>query len=105
MNRTFTKIPPLEDDNIAQAYMPYFNLGLRHVPAPSIVDDTVGFAAGCIRSCMRDLIKFYSALLSNFSQVMPVSVLKEARSISADVCAMFEATIPLKVPGLLREQS
>lgn len=105
MDRTFTTFPSPEDDNIAQAYIPYYNLRPRHVPAPSISNDTVAFAAGCIRSCMRDLIKFYSALLGNFSEVMPTPILEKVKSISSDVRAIFEATIPFKVPTSIREQS
>ncbi|KAK0636448.1 beta-lactamase/transpeptidase-like protein, partial [Bombardia bombarda] len=63
MKRTSTELPPTWDDNVAKAYVPYHNLEPRQVPAPRISDDTVGFSAGGIRSCMRDLLIFYSVLL------------------------------------------
>ncbi|KAK6069041.1 hypothetical protein SCUP515_09246 [Seiridium cupressi] len=63
MNRTFTKLPPLSDKNVSQAYVPCSNLQLRPVPSPRISTDTLAFAAGSIRSSMTDLLTFYGALL------------------------------------------
>lgn len=107
MTRTFTKPPPQDDDNIAQGYMPYSDLTLRQVPPPTVADDTVAFAAGCIRSCMRDLLRFYSSALDTFSEVIPRPASDELVSqfIWGDTHAMFDANIPLKAPGIVREQS
>ena len=80
MNRTFTKLPPSSDENISGAYVPYYNLRLRQVPAPGISDDTVAFAAGCIRSCMRDLLIFYGALLRKLTRILPEPVSKNSTS-------------------------
>lgn len=105
MNRTYTTLPPATDDNISAAYRPYHNLELRQVPPPRISNDTVAFAAGCMRSCIRDLVVFYSALLRNFNALMPESVWQQLRVTSGDVRALFEATVPLHTPTSIREQS
>lgn len=105
MNRTFTKLPPTLDQNIAQAYVPFHDLQLRQVPPPRISSDTVAFAAGCVRSCMRDLLTLYSALLRNFTALIPESVFGDLNMVSGDVRAIFEATMPFQIPTSLREQS
>ncbi|KAK9426811.1 hypothetical protein SUNI508_00338 [Seiridium unicorne] len=74
MNRTFTKLPPLSDKNVSQAYVPCSNLQLRQVPSPRISTDTVAFAAGSTRGSMTDLLTFYGALLRNFTSLVPQGV-------------------------------
>lgn len=105
MNRTFTKLPPSLDENIAGAYVPYYNLQLRQVPAPRISDDTVAFAAGCIRSSMRDLLIFYGAVLRKLTTILPEPVFEELNIICDDTRVIFEAVIPLRVSSSLREHS
>ncbi|KAI6080805.1 beta-lactamase/transpeptidase-like protein [Hypoxylon rubiginosum] len=105
MNRTFTKLPPKSDENIAEAYVPYYNLELRQVSAPRISDDTVAFAAGCIRSCMRDLLVFYSALLYKFTSLISGSVFEDFEVITGDIFPMLQASMPLPVSVSFREQS
>ena len=105
MNRTFTKLPSSSDENISGAYVPYYNLRLRQVPAPDISDDTVVFAAGCIRSCMRDLLIFYGALLRKLTRILPEPVFEEFNIICDDTRVIFEASMPLHVSNSLREHS
>ncbi|KAM7203344.1 Beta-lactamase/transpeptidase-like protein [Rhypophila sp. PSN 637] len=100
MDRTFTKPPPTSDQNVAKAYVPYCNLQLREVPPPAISDDTVVFSAGGIRSCMRDLLIFFAALLRKFAPLAPEPVLGDV-----DLGAIFGAVIPLPASSSLREQS
>ncbi|KAK7429169.1 hypothetical protein QQZ08_004384 [Neonectria magnoliae] len=97
MKRTFTQRPPTSDNNIAQAYVPYHSLKLRQMPPPIISSDTVAFAAGGIRSCMRDLLVFYSLLLRRLCS--------SATSDPSAIRAIFETTTPLHVRSSLREQS
>ncbi|KAM5347712.1 hypothetical protein ACJ41O_007536 [Fusarium nematophilum] len=106
MNHTFTTLPPESNDNVAQAYVPYNDMRLRQVPAPRISGDTVAFGAGCIRSCMRDLLIFYRALLHRFTGSATES-LSEKLNVAPDaIQTIFEATMPLHAPPRsLREQS
>ena len=60
---------------------------------------------GCIRSCMRDLFNFYSALLRKLTDIMPELILEELNIICDDTRVIFEAAIPLRVFNLLREHS
>ncbi|KAI1274835.1 beta-lactamase/transpeptidase-like protein [Xylaria sp. FL0933] len=105
MTRTFTKLPALADQNVSRAYMPFQDLRLREVPTPRISDDTVAFAAGCIRSCVRDLSIFYRALLRSFDGFMTKSVFDDLERIIGDIPAIFEAIVPLHTPQILREHS
>lgn len=82
MERTFTTLPPASDQNIAQVYVPYHDRQLRQVPPPSICSDMATFTSGCVRSCLRDLMAIYSALLRNFIDLMPNSVFKDLNMIS-----------------------
>ncbi|KAF4985648.1 hypothetical protein FDECE_16412 [Fusarium decemcellulare] len=102
MDRTFTDIPPILDMNIARAYVPYHNLQLREVPTPRISSNTVVFAAGGIRSCLRDLLVFYSTLLRVITTNTPDPRL---RINPCDIHALFDAVMPLKATTSLREHS
>lgn len=99
MSRTFTSLPPDDDENTSLAYMPYSNGQYRQVPTPRISSDTVTFAAGSIRSCVRDLVRFYCFLLRGPG-------FQELGLSSDHVAAIFEAVIPLRSsPRSLRERS
>ncbi|KAJ3528223.1 hypothetical protein NM208_g10304 [Fusarium decemcellulare] len=102
MDRTFTDLPPALDKSIARAYVPYHNLKLREVPTPHISSNTVVFAAGGIRSCLRNLLVFYSALLRVITTDTPDPRL---RINSCDIHTLFDAEMPLKVTTSLREHS
>lgn len=104
MNRIFTKLPPMSDENIARAYIPYY-LKLRQVPASRISDETVAFAAGCVRSCMRDVLFFYRPLLRKSTNIMPEPIFEELNIICDDTRVIFEAALPLRLPNSLREHS
>lgn len=102
MTRSFTTLPSSQDKNVSLAYMPYYNLELLQVPSPLISSDTVAFSAGGVRSCIRDLVTFYSSLLRG------LTTSKKLESINLDydnLHKIFEATMPLKVATSLREQS
>ncbi|KAF5626147.1 beta-lactamase transpeptidase [Fusarium sp. NRRL 52700] len=89
------------DQNISRAYLAYQNLKLREVPTPDISSHTVAFSAGGIRSCMRDLLLFYSSLL----QAIATSTKVEELNVNAEeLRTIFDAAIPLKVPNVLRER-
>ncbi|KAK6078038.1 hypothetical protein SCUP234_06412 [Seiridium cupressi] len=105
MNRTFTKLPPLSDKNVSQAYVPCSNLQLRQVPSPRISTDTLAFAAGSIRSSMTDLLTFYGALLRISTSLVPQGVFDDFDTLFPSMHTISEATIPLHVPTSLREQS
>ncbi|CAG9947982.1 unnamed protein product [Clonostachys rosea f. rosea IK726] len=101
MSRTFTKLPPKDDENTSLAYMPYYNRQPRAVPSPQISSDTVAFAAGSIRSCARDLVRFYRFLLRGLKPGF-----QELGLCSDHVATIFEAVIPLHgSPRTLRERS
>lgn len=102
MTRTFTTLPPAEDKNVSLAYIPYYNLELRQIPSPPISSDTVAFSAGGIRSCVRDLVTFYSSLLRGLTTSKKLEILNLDHE---NLRTIFEATMPLKVAALLREQS
>ncbi|CZS75157.1 unnamed protein product [Fusarium graminearum] len=102
MTRTFTTLPSSQDKNVSLAYMPYYNVELRQVPSPLISSDTVAFSAGGVRSCIRDLVTFYSSLLRG------LTASKKLESINLDydnLHKIFQAKMPLKVATSLREQS
>ncbi|KAF4464897.1 beta-lactamase family [Fusarium albosuccineum] len=102
MDRTFTDLPPILDMNIARAYVPYHNLKPREVPTPRISSNTVAFAAGGIRSCLRDLLVFHGALL----RVITTNTADPRLRIDpCDIHAIFDAVMPLHVPQSFREQS
>ena len=105
MNRTFTELPSILDENIAQAYIPYYNLQLRQVPPPRIANDTVAFSAGAIRSCLHDLMIFYAALLRKFRPINIGTMPNDLSFLVNELSAIFEATIPLHNTSSLREQS
>jgi len=100
-DRTFTKPPP----NIRPEYckglldVPYCNLQLREV-SPRMSDDTVAFSAEGARSCMRDFLIFYAALLRKFTMLTPEPVLGDAA-----LGAILGAAIPLPASTSFREQS
>ncbi|CAG9986762.1 unnamed protein product [Clonostachys byssicola] len=101
MSRTFTKLPPKDDGDTSLAYMPYYNRQLRTVPTPQISSDTVAFAAGSIRSCVRDLVRFYRFLLRGLKLGF-----QELGLSSDHVATIFGAVIPLHgSPTTLRERS
>ncbi|CAH0025830.1 unnamed protein product [Clonostachys rhizophaga] len=101
MSRTFTSLPPYDDENTSLAYMPYSNGQLRTVPTPQISSDTVAFAAGSIRSCVRDLVRYCRFLLRGLKPGA-----QELGLSSDHVANIFEAVIPLHgPPRTLRERS
>ncbi|KAM0491379.1 hypothetical protein ACHAP8_010646 [Fusarium lateritium] len=102
MTRTFTALPPAEDEIVSLAYMPYHSLELRQVSSSLISCDTVAFSAGGICSCTRDLVTFYSSLLRGLTAA---NNLEEISLNHDSLFTMFEAAMPLKGAASLHEQS
>ncbi|KAF2809390.1 putative D-aminoacylase [Mytilinidion resinicola] len=64
MTRTFNDDSECHGaDNVAQAYMTFDDASPAHVPRPHMAEGTLMNPAGGIQSCVKDLLKYYGALM------------------------------------------
>ena len=67
LNRTGTNARALDSSNVARAYTVLDNKTPVMIPDVQLSDQTLVGAAGGVRSCVADLLKFYSAFLNAYA--------------------------------------
>ena len=98
MKRTVIKVTQPEPNNRAKAYMPMDDHSFTEIPFPESQDGTIQAASGGIRSCVRDLLTYYHAILQARRR-------KASGTSDADSSALEQATMVTAAHNLIGKPS